>query len=275
MVHRRRRQPTISPRVAVLVAVFVTVAAPIPIHGAETADDRRFSRARGGLWAGAGLLTGRLVLESDTAVIETLIDAQPATTIGGDIWADESTGFYAAGSIGIGADIDISSGGRSTAIRYRTHQFEAGARYRWFLGTRTDATGVFTGLGVRGIRQGVQDHRPSLLVSSTLIGPETHIGIELPLFSGMFWLRATGRAGLPFYVRESPADSGTSETFSSFGGRAELVVGLARPWSLQVLIDLAAQSVKFRGIGTRAAGVTRAETRDRFMTYVLVVRRAL
>jgi hypothetical protein len=227
-------------------------------------------RGRGGVWAGPAVVNGRLDYTAPTARISTRLDALPAVAAGLDLWPEESLGLYLALAIGTGADLKLPTGGK---LRYTVHQLEAGTRYRWFLGPGRDAFALVASLGMRGVQQDVQAQRPSLLVSSTVAGPELAASLEAPL--GPVWLRLTARGGLPFFVRETPADSGDPLTYAGYGARAELVADLFGEWSARLAADVQVQRIEYRGVGTRAAGVNGGRTEDRFATLMLVARHRL
>ncbi len=243
---------------------------PWTARAAETVETLDRARRRSDVWAGPAVVLGQLEYEAPSARISTRLDALPAISAGVELWPEESIGVHLAGIVGLGADLDLPQGG---ALAYSAHQVEAGARYRWFVGPRSDAPAVFAGLGLRALHQSVQEQRPALLVSSTTVGPELAAGGELPL--GAFRLRATARGGLPFFVREAPADSGDPRRTLGYGGRLEAVTDLGARWSVAATGDALWQTIDYGGDGTRAAGVKGGRTRDRLLTMMLVARHRL
>lgn len=271
---RRCYHPAMRRLVLPALAVVCALAAPPGgARAAETAETLERLRRRDGAWVGAAVVMGRFGLEAPTARIESRLDALPAVAFGVDVWPEETLGLYAGGALGTGATLDLP--GDLGALRYSAHQVELGARRRWFLGPRSGAPALFVGLGVRGVRQTVQEQRPALLVDSTVAGPELAAGGELPLAGGRLWLRATARGGVPFFVREAPADSGDPRRFWAVGGRVEAVIRVLGAWSAQASGDLVLQAVEYRGEGTRAAGVEGARTHERFVTVAFAVRHDL
>lgn len=219
---------------------------------------------------------GNLTLGSDSAQSKVRLDGLPSIDLGLEVWPTESVGVYSAGQLGLGADIetpetallvgDRSAIGslRGTTIAYNVHQFEAGARARWFLGPRTDAIGLIWGLGVRVNAQTAQDQRPSILLDRLIAGPETTLGVEWPLMRRV-WLRFSGHIGSPFFVRESPQDSGELDAFMHFGADAELILHLTPQWAIQVFLDFEKTTLGFEGSGSRGVGLENAETESDFL----------
>lgn len=255
------------------VVLFCALGASSAAGAAETATEVRRQRVRAGAWLGGGAVMGRLELRADTAAIDTRIDALPAIAFGVEIWPDEAIGIYATGTAGAGADIDIPDTGQR--FTYNAHQLEVGGRYRWHFGPKADAAAAFATLGLRNLHQDVQVQRPSLLVDRNILGPEAGLGLEWPLLGDRLWVRATGRAGIPFFVRETPTDSGDPRSFLGYGARLELFSRIAGDWGLQASGDWSAQAIEFANEGTRAAGVTGARTYDELLTFHLAVRYTL
>jgi hypothetical protein len=222
-------------------------------------------------------MVGNLKLSSDTAQSEIRVDALPLVDFGIELWPSESAGVYLRGRLGLGADIttpenallvgDPSAIGglRGKSIPYNLHQIDAGARYRWSPGQRADAPGVFAGIGLSALIQTTRDQRPSILLDRVIAGPEAALGIEWPLVRRL-WLRLSARGGLPFFVRESPNDSGDPASFRRIGARAEMVVNINARWAAQLYVDFGQSKIAFEGTGSRGAGVEGAETKAQFLT---------
>lgn len=243
-------------------------------HAAESTDAFERARRRSGLWFGGGAARAHLALDSASAKLNTQVDALPTIGLGGEWWSSETTGLYGRLVIGLGADLDVPALG-AARISYNTHQVELGARYRWFFGPHSDALALLVGLGLRGDVQTAQVQRPSLLVDSLTLGPNVHVGVEWPIVGRRLWLRALLRAGVPFFVREAPDDSGNPVRFVALGGRVLLAAGLTERWALQLSVDAQDQRITFEGEGTRAASLFDAETHDTIFTGLLGVRYAL
>ncbi|MGK0358749.1 MAG: hypothetical protein ACI9U2_001042 [Bradymonadia bacterium] len=233
---------------------------------ADSAESIDRVRLRQGLWFGPSIVRGTLDFKAPSAQIGTRLDAVPAIGFGGDFWPREDLGLYAAARIGLGVDLGVPD--IVGTIAYNLHQVEAGMRYRWFANARPSSVCLTLGLGLRGTIQTAQVQRPSFLVDRTAIGPEARVGFALPAGKRL-WIRIEGRAGMPFFVREGPTDSGDPESFIAYGGHADLVVNLTRTWSLQVGADYLQVNLAYAGEGTRTGGVIDAATADTLLTFDL------
>ena len=252
-----------------LASVLLTVDLAYAVDDAETLAR---SRVRAGAWLGPGLLTGRLELRAPTAQIDTDLTAVPVISAGAEVWPTEAMGLVLALDAGLGAEIELpDAAGR---LDYNLHQLRLGGRYRWHLGPEANASALVVGLGLRGLRQSVQTQRPPLLVDRIVAGPELDFGFEW-VITPELWTRVGARAGIPFFVRETPADSGDPHGFVAYGLNLEVVLKLAGDWALQSSTNLQAQGIDFRGEGTRAGRVEDASTDDRFITFALAARYAL
>lgn len=240
-----------------------------PTFAADSAATIDQVRLRQGIWLGPSFVRGTLDFTAPTAIIGTRIDGIPAVGFGGDFWPREDLGLYAAGRFGTGIDLTVPD--VAGTIAYNLHQLEAGLRLRWFSSARPSAAALLIGMGVRGTIQSVQVQRPSFLVDRTAIGPEARIGAALPA-GRRLWVRVEGRAGMPFFVREGPTDSGDPQSFLAYGARADIVVNLATTWSVQLGIDYLQTEVTYTGEGTRTGGVTDARTAEQLLTFDLAGR---
>lgn len=240
-----------------------------PALAADSADAIDQVRLRQGLWFGPSVVRGTLDFKAPSAQIGTRLDAIPAIGFGGDFWPSEDLGLYAAGRIGLGVDLGVPD--VAGTIAYNLHQLEAGLRYRWFASARPTAFCLTLGLGLRGTIQTAQVQRPSFIVDRTAVGPELRFGFALPAGKRL-WIRAEGRAGMPFFVREGPTDSGDPHSFIAYGGHADVVVNLTRTWSLQLGADYLQVEVEYAGEGTRTGGVVDATTADTLLTFDLAGR---
>ncbi|MCB9537852.1 MAG: hypothetical protein H6704_16490 [Myxococcales bacterium] len=255
---------------APLLPLIVLCAAPCAAHAALSADALQQVRTRSGAWAGLELLTGHLAVEAAATRVEAGITALPTVAFGLDHWPTDALGLYAGAAIGLGAAIAVPDSDQT--FQFNLHQFEGGARGRYFFGDGPDAPALLVGLGLRGWRQTTQVQRPALLVDRTVAGPELTAGLAWPALGDRLWLRGTLRGHLPFFVRETPTDSGDPQSSFGYGARLEAVSRLVGQWSVQARLDAAFLGHDFRGEGTRASGVTDARTRDRFVTVGLFAR---
>ncbi|MFN3200122.1 MAG: hypothetical protein ACE366_17120 [Bradymonadia bacterium] len=240
-------------------------------EAADQQDTLKRARMRQGVWLGGGATTGRLKLVSDSTISTIDVNALSVVSLGADIWTEEQQGLYIGLTTGTSAD--IISQQRRLLIPYNAHQLELGGRYRWFFGPKATDGAFVLGLGVRGLHQTTQPHPNSIVTGSTAVGPELSLTYEQPLGTS-FWLRLTGRGGLPFFYREDPTDSGDPQDFLQVGGRLDLVWAAFGDWGFQLTVDFVRQEVSFLGEGTRSVGVRSAEVTDQFVTGHLNLRRA-
>lgn len=255
--------------VALLVALFAITGAA---HAAEGADRLDRERLRSGVYAGAAVVTGLSQLRTGTANLDLSIDQLPAAVMGLDLWPSEAIGVYLAAEIGTGADVTFPDG---STVGYNLHRFEAGGRYRWHLGPRSDAPSLAVGIGLRGRYETADPQRPSVVVERAVAGPELGVAFEWPVVSDRLWVRIGGRAGVPFFVREPDQDSGEAELGWMFGAGAVVAVRVVGGWYAQLTADLHDETIDFTGPGSRAAGVLDARTHDRYLVGGLQVRHAL
>ncbi len=229
------------------------------------------TRGRAGAWAGVGVLNGHLAFSAPpTAEIETAITAVPVVALGVDLWPDEHLGLMLDVDLGTGAALDVPD--VSGTLRYNLHQLRLGGRYRWHFGPGADASALFVGLGLGGLYQSAQRQRPSLLVDRLIAGPELCVGGEWVALPDRLWVRLDGRLAVPFFVRESPADSGDPTSFIGYGGALSAIGRVTGPWSVQAELALYFQTIDFNGEGTRVGQVFDATTDDRFLTATLAAR---
>lgn len=245
---------------------------PAASWSAESANVLDRERLRSGVYGGPTVINGLLQVRSGTVGSDIRLDLLPAVGLGVELWPTESTGVYAAGAVGTKADITFPT---DQIVSYNLHLFEAGGRYRWYFGPRSSAPSVFLGLGVRGRIQTAQETRPTVLLDRVVAGPELNLAFAWPIVSDRIWFRVAGRAGSPFFVRESPGDSGDARSTLAFGGRLEVAVRVISGWYVQLSADLYDEAIDFQGDGTRGGGVAGARTHDRFMVGGLHLRYAL
>lgn len=257
---------------ALLVLLLCGPLTALTAHAADAMADFDRARRRSGVWVSLGAAVGALSFASDTAAYDASVDGLATLGLGVDLWPEDHLGLYLGAQLGLGASLETPSLG--VALDYNVHQVDLGARYRWHLGPQPTALAPFVAVGLRVVRQETQDQVPALLVRSTSAGPEFAAGLEWPLAGERLWLRVAGRLGLPFFLRESPDDSGDPQDFIAFGGRLEAIAALTGPWSAQAQLDVQTQQIRFQGEGTRAASVFGARTEDRFVVATLGVRRS-
>ncbi len=255
---------------ALLLPVCLSGVLPGAGRAAISAEALQQVRTRSGAWAGLELLTGHLAVEAPTTQVEAGITALPALAFGLDHWPTEALGLYAGAAIGLGAAIAVPDSDQS--FRFNLHAFEGGARGRYFFGPGPEAPALIVGLGLRGWHQSTQVQRPALLVDRTVAGPELTAGVAWPALGDRLWLRGSVRGHLPFFVRETPTDSGDPQSSFGYGARLEAVSRLTGRWGIHARLDAAFFGHDFSGEGTRASGVNDARTRDRLVSVGLFAR---
>ncbi len=251
----------------------VSIAFAFPVFGADSADVLGRSRVRQGVWASAGFINGRLALRDASTAIDTALTALPVLQLGAELWPEEGFGVHISVDLGTGIELDLPRG--AGTLEYNLHQIHLGGRFRKHLGARADATALFAGVGLRGMRQSVQAQRPPLLVDRSIAGPEAELGVEWVLVTDRLWLRGDATLALPFFVRETPADSGEPSSFLGYGAGTAVVARVTDAWSFQFDARFYAQDIDFRGEGTRATRVVGATTADRLLTITAGARYAL
>lgn len=247
-----------------------------PAAAADAADTLDRQRIRAGAWVGPSVINGLLQLRTDGANSDTSLDYLPAVDLGLELWPDPAIGTLLALQLGTGASISVPFRERTVEVNYNLYRFEAGARYRWYFGPRSNAPSLMVHGALRGRWQTVQEQRPiSALVERIVAGPEAGLGFAWPVVNDRVWFRVSGRAGLPIFVREPGDDSGLVGGGMTYGGRLDVAVRVVGGWYVQLHGDLYDEELDFDGDGTRAAGVTGARTHDRYISGGLAARYAL
>ena len=249
-----------------LAALSVTNA---PALSADTAGELSKTRRRSGAYLGLRVITGQLKFKSDTVESDILLNALPAVVGGIDLWPEEHIGLYADLHVGTGSTISDLGG---YDVDLNTTEYRVGGRYRFFMGPEATAVALGIGLGVHGFEQSVRDQRPSILLDRSIIGPQLSMFATLPLMQGRLWLRGSAEFQLPFFVRESPNDSGDPKSFVGYGARLESVFAVTGPWSVQLDLEYHQRQVDFAGLATRGAGTQDGAATDHFMKYGLSAR---
>ena len=253
-----------------LTAILTPLWVNSPVLAADTAEEMRSSRLRNGLYLGSRLTMGTLKYKSDTAESEIDLSALPTLAAGFDLWPDETFGLHGEIQFGTGAEIKGVFGQK---VSLNAARFSAGARYRWFRGPRATDIAYALGLSVHGYYQFVQDQRPSVLLDRRVVGPRLSASSTVPIGKGGTWIRLTGYAELPFFVRETPNDSGDPTSFLGYGSILDAVIPVVGPWSLQLNVEYTQRIIDFDGPATRAGGTGNGQTQDRFLQMGLFVRR--
>ncbi|MBV69837.1 MAG: hypothetical protein CMH52_00685 [Myxococcales bacterium] len=252
-----------------LILALVLLAHLSMVHAAETDRELRIKQTKPGISMGIGLQTGSLAYRSDTVQSDIGITAIPQILFAADFWPVKRLGFYGDLNVGTGAKID---GVFDQQVSINTVGYKFGAKYRWFLGDRSDAIALGLGLGLNAYSQFAQEQRPSVLLERHIIGPGASGFITLPWANGDNWLRITLRGDIPFFVRESPNDTGNPSLFYGYGANSEFAMTVSESWATVLQVDYSGRTVGFDGPATRAAGTGSGQTQERFLLIGLYAR---
>lgn len=220
--------------------------------------------------AGAGLTAGSLNFAAPTALVETRLDAVPTVALGLEAWPAAEIGLHLALAIGTGATLSLP--GRDDELDYNVHQLRAGGAWRWSPASGGDGWDVRLGLGLHGVVQRVQAQDPALLVDSQVAGPALDLDVDKHLLSRRVRLTAGAGLEVPFFVRESPRDSGDPGVFYAWSLHGEARWMFQRTLGLAFEVRFTDRTVEFDGEGTRAGGTVDGRTHDRFASSLLKVR---
>jgi hypothetical protein len=255
----------VSPRPAPLLFACLLFAPPL---GAQSFRDANRSAA----WAGLAVHTGWLTMRAPGAALDTRLTALPGLGLGADVFQDEHLGLFARATLGGSAAVDLPTG---DSLRFNQHRGTVGAAARLFLGSGPAAPSVVARMGLGVMVQNVQDQVPSIHNDRRLAGPEWALTAELPISSDRLWVTGSAHLGLPFFVRESPDDSGSPDTFVEWGLGSGARLGITPAWWLQLDLRYTRVSIDFQGDATRAAGLTGVRTKDTYVSALIAVRRPL
>lgn len=222
------------------------------------------------LVAGAGVSRASLAFTAPNALVETRIDALPVLRLGIEAWPERALGLHVELDLGTGADLGVP--GTEAHLAYNAHQLRAGGWYRWQPAPGGDGWDVRLGLGLQAISQHVQAQNPALLVESQVAGPVLEARVDKFFVSRRVRIGLGAGAALPFFVRETPRDSGDAGRFYAWAAGLEAGLVLGASLGLGFELRHVDQTVVFRGEGTRATGTSRGRTHDAFTTGVLTTR---
>lgn len=219
------------------------------------------------------MTTGRLAFTAPTALVETAISAVPTATLGARWQVERRVDLEAVFDLGLGAKLEVP--GTSATLDYNLQQLQMLGYYRFSPDASRDGLDLRVGLGLHATRQSVAAQNPALLVGSVVAGPALDVAADKHLLGRRLTLSLRAGAEVPFYVRETPRDSGDPGRFYGFGGGAAARLEVARPWGLVLRLDAVDRTVVFRGEGTRAGGTEKGRTHDRFLRGALLAEYAL
>jgi hypothetical protein len=222
------------------------------------------------LIAGAGMSRASLSFTAPTALVSTRIDALPVVRLGVEAWPERALGLHLEFDLGAGAELGVP--GTSAQLAYNAHQLRAGGWYRWQPAPGGDGWDIRLGLGLQAVSQHVQAQNPALLVESLVAGPALETRVDKFFRARRVHVGVGVGAALPFFVRETPRDSGDAGRFYAWGAGIDAGLALGASLGLGLEIRHVDQTVVFRGEGTRATGTSRGRTHDAFTTAVLSTR---
>ncbi|MEE2756397.1 MAG: hypothetical protein VYA30_07035 [Myxococcota bacterium] len=252
-----------------LTLALILLAHPTMGHGADTDRELHIKQFKPGVSVGVGVQSGSLSYRSDTVQSDIGITAIPQVLVAADFWPTKALGFFGDLNVGTGAKIDGVFGQQ---VSINTVGYRFGAKYRWFLGDNSEGIALGVGLGLNAFSQFAQEQRPSILLERHIIGPSASGFITFPWANGDNWLRISLRGDLPFFVRESPNDTGDPSGFYGYGAKGEFAMALSEFWAAVLQIDHSARTLNFDGPATRAAGTGDGQTQDRFLLVGLYAR---
>ena len=125
---------------------------------------------------------------------------------------------------------------------------------------------------MNAVIEDVQDQQPVVIVSRFTLSPNLQLGYERFVRGDTTWLRAGLAIGYPFFVRESPSDSGRPDSMYDARLSVSVCHYLTQRWGLQFGVEHLLQSFEHGGEATRAGGVNDVSVFDNFTSVFLTAR---
>ena len=236
---------------------------------AQSTDDYGRLRLKHANWFGLGISTGRLEAIGDNATSKIRLTALPRVQFGFERWADESIGVAVSAQLGVPANIDNVLG---NTVRFSRHRLTAGTTYRYFLGPRPLASALTISSLLHASVEDVQERQPAVILSRFIISPTLGFGYERFIWQETTWMRAGIGIGYPFFVRETPSDSGRPDSMFDVRVYGTLCHYLTDRWGLGIDLEHLIQDLTHRGEATRAGGINDVKVRDSYTSASLHVR---
>jgi hypothetical protein len=236
---------------------------------AESSEEIKQLRLKDGMWTGLSVTAGSLSMSSATARSTISLTALPGLGLGLEQWTDDTLGFELNAIIGAPAKISDVLG---SDVGFTLYQFEAGILFRKFAGLRATAPAWFVSSNIRVHVEDVQEQRPSVLVSRLIFSPGVKVGYERFFGGSVWWMRGSVGASYPFFVRESPTDSGRPDEMLSIQAHWTSCYYFTETWGLILKADGALQSFEHGGEATRAGGISNVSVNDYFLTGLIGLR---
>ena len=252
-------------RVGLLLFIFTFPLTSV----AESTDDFGRLRLKHAYYVGPSLTMGRLDARADNATTKIKLTSLAGIRFGLERWPDESMGVLLAGEMGFPATIDNVLG---NDVRFTRHQLLAGITYRYFMGPRPLASAFFVSSLVNVSMDDVQEQQPAVILSRVIIAPNLRFGYERFLIADTTWIRAYLGLGYPFFVRETPSDSGRPDSMFDARAAVEVCHYLSDRWGLLMGIDHTRQSFQHGGEATRAGGVNDVVVLDMYTAVTVSMR---
>lgn len=235
----------------------------------QSTDDYGRLRLKHANWFGLGVSTGRLEAVGDNATTKIRLTALPSVQFGLERWTDESIGVEVSAQLGTPAEIEKVLG---NTVRFSRHRFTAGTSYRYFLGPRPLASAVIISSLLHASFEDVQEQQPAVILSRFIVSPTLRFSYERFIWQNTTWIRAGMGIGYPFFVRETPSDSGRPDSMFDARIHATLCHYLTGRWGLGIDLAHSIQDLSHRGEATRAGGINDVKVRDSYTSLSLHLR---
>jgi hypothetical protein len=211
-------------------------------------------------------------MKSDTARSKIQLTSLPAASLGIEHWPQEQLGLSLKASIGVPATInDVLT----QDVSLTRHHAELAFWLRYFTGVRPSA-GAWLIQSVNQFQfENAQEQRPSVLMSRFIFSPGIRVGFERGFDNTNWWIRGLVGVSYPFFLRESPTDSGRPDWMLSYGGQITGCYRWTQRWSTQASFEANIQSFDHGGEATRAGGVKDVRVDDSYYTTMLALRMVL
>lgn len=236
---------------------------------ADSVEEIQAYRLKNGMWVGLGITTGALSMSAPTARSRIKLTALPIVALGFEEWVADAIGVHLRGTVGLPATISNVLG---KDVAFKLYTGEAGLVFRHFSGLRSSASAWLISSSLRMHIEDAQEQRPSVLVSRAILSPSLKIGFEHFIIPGKWWLRGYLGGAYPFFVRESPTDSGRPDVMVSGLTELNSCYHLTSQWGVFTQMDVLYQSFEHGGEATRGGGLSDVSTQDYYFTTLIGIR---
>ena len=236
---------------------------------AESTDDYGRMRLKHAYWMGPAVTTGHLDATADNAKTTIRLTSLAGIRLGAEVWPEETMGVLLSGEVGMPAQIKNVLGNE---VRFTRHRFAMGLTFRHFMGPRPTAPAFFISSQMSAVIEDVQEQQPAVLVSRFTLSPNLRFGYERFVRGDTTWLRVGAAIGYPFFVRETPSDSGRPDSMYDARASVSICHYVSQRWGLQFGIEHLLQSFQHGGEATRAGGVNDVSVFDSYTSAFLTAR---